>query len=211
MFSSRLATLTPPSFLSGITLKLGTAATSLLSNAYSITSTMDQNLFLTRAMQWAGDVVFDAPTHALAQHLSRNTTKKIYRCVFDIRNPFPNHDMYAQAHHWVDVYFVFKTLQFRYPMQRLKDVSTKHAQLWIEFANGKSPWEEYKYISKGDEVVMVADEREGWVERSVKEHEELVGWGWERCEVLWESWGVGKGRTGFRPMEIEGLRGRGMT
>jgi hypothetical protein len=145
----------------------------------------------------------------LAQYLTTHTKKKVYRYIFDIRNPFPGSPFYQQPHHWVDVYFVFKTFQFRYSTQKLKDISTKHAQLWIEFANGKTPWKEYKYTGKGEEVVMVAEEREGWVERTVKEHEGIMETSWKRCEALVQSW-EGKKGVGFSPLEIEPLRGKKM-
>ncbi|KAF7455374.1 PnbA Carboxylesterase type B [Pyrenophora tritici-repentis] len=106
---------------------------------------MDQNLFLTAGLRWIGDVFFDAPTHLLSQYLTTRTQKKVYRYVFDVRNPFPGSPLYQQPHHWVDVYFVFKTFQFRYPSQRFKQISTQHSQHWIGFANGRAPWSEYKY------------------------------------------------------------------
>jgi outer membrane protein assembly factor BamE (lipoprotein component of BamABCDE complex) len=109
----------------------------------------------------------------LANYLTAHTNKKVYRYVFDVRNQFPGSPLYQQPHHWVDIYYVFKTLQFRYPTQRLKDISTRHAQLWVDFANGKTPWREYKYTGNGDEIIMVADEREGWLERTVAENERL--------------------------------------
>jgi hypothetical protein len=126
-----------------------------------------------------------------------------------VRNPFAASPLYQQPHHWVDVYFVFKTFQFRYPSQRLKNISTQHARLWVDFANGKAPWARYEYGGgQGDEVVMVADEREGWVEKKVREVEEALEWGWGRCDLLVESWEAGKMKgRGFRPLDIEALRG----
>ena len=105
------------------------------------------------------------------------------------------------------MYFVFKTFQFRYPSQRLKDISTRHAQLWIDFANGKEPWPAYKYSGKGDETVIVADERQGWVQRTVAEDEKIMETTWRRCEALLESWEKKQG-TPFLPLQIEPLRGR---
>lgn len=49
---------------------------------------------------------------------------------------------------------------------------------------------------------MVADEREEWVERKVADHECLAEWSWERCEALWKSWELQKGKD-FKPMAIE--------
>ncbi|KAL6703957.1 hypothetical protein ACN47E_008895 [Coniothyrium glycines] len=207
---ARVAAITPSEFLQGIKEKMGEESKEVVSKEYDITPEMDQNLFVTQAMRWMGDVIFDAPTHAMAQSLTRKSNKKVYRYIFDVRNPFPNHDLYQQAHHWVDVYFVFKVHQFRYPSQRLKNISTKHAQLWITFANGKTPWSAYKYTGKGDEVIMVADEREGWVERTVAENEKVMEWSWRRCEKLWDSWKKESGKP-FLPLRIAPLDGKKLT
>jgi hypothetical protein len=150
-----------------------------------------------------------APHHEWAKYLSTHTNKKIYRYVFGVRNPFPGQFLYQQAHHWVDKYFLFKTLQFRYPTQRLKDISTRHAQLWIDFANGKTPWQQYRYTGDGEEVVMIADERDGWVERTIAEHEKLTETSWKTCEALPVSWEDQKGKS-FSPMDIEPLKGKSM-
>jgi hypothetical protein len=99
-------------------------------------------------------------------------------------NPFPNAPFYQQAHHWVDVYFLFRTMQFRYPHAYLRDASDKHAELWIAFANGKAPWS-----AATDGVVMVADEREGWVEKTMREYEEMSRVRWDRLNELWDAWG----------------------
>jgi hypothetical protein len=91
--------------------------------------------------------------------MSTEPTKNLYRYVFDVRNPFPTAPFYQQTHHWVDVYFLFRTMQFRFPYQYLKDISDKHAALWINFANGNKPWSEFN--SREERVIMVADERDG--------------------------------------------------
>lgn len=183
-----------------------------MGKAYGIAAPMDRNLFLTSLLRWVGDAIFDAPAHMLAAHLSSRSAsgaqpaKNVYRYIFDVRNPFPNNALYQQPHHWVDVYFVFKAHQFRFPSQRLKNISTRHAQLWIDFTNGKAPWTEYKYSGKGEEVVMVADERDGWVERSVKQVENDLEWGWKRCEELVRSWKEMKGAA-WGPLDLECLSG----
>ncbi|KAF2734885.1 alpha/beta-hydrolase [Polyplosphaeria fusca] len=202
-----VAGLTPKSFVKGVADQLGEQSANLLKKAYKLSDSMDQNLFLTRAMEWIGDVVFSTPAHALCRHVSTSTNanKKIYRYIFDARNPFPGSPCYQHPHHWVDIYYVFKTFQFRYPHQRLKDLSTRHAQLWIDFTNGKSPWSEYRYDEGGNATFMIADEREGWIQRSAKQDENLCGRDWARCELLWESW---KGMQGkwFQPLKIEPMR-----
>ena len=207
---TRFAGVTPSAFLSSIEKQLGSTASSLTSHAYAITPTMDQNLFLTAFMRWIGDVLFDAPTHLLATYLSTKTTKRVYRYIFDVRNPFPNNALYQQPHHWVDIYFVFKAHQFRYPSQRLKEISSQHARLWTEFANGKAPWGEYKYSEdrKGEAVLMIADERAGWVERSTAQVESDLEWGYGRAEELWQSWKEGgmEGKT-WDALRLECLMG----
>lgn len=207
---SRLAGITPQELLAGITDMMGEDSANAVSKAYNITPSMDQGLCTTQAMRWLGDVIFDAPTHTLAQSLSATSGKKVYRYIFDVRNPFPNQPLYQQAHHWVDVYFIFMVHQFRYPSQRLKDISTKHAQLWLDFANDKVPWEQYKYTGSGEETIMVADERAGWVERTVAENERIMEWSWKRCEQLWESWAQKRGKP-FLPLKIAPLTMKKLT
>ncbi|CAO2647459.1 Nn.00g083810.m01.CDS01 [Neocucurbitaria sp. VM-36] len=206
----RISSVTPQAFIEGVTEKLGEDSASLVSKAYEITSDMDQSLFTTQALRWIGDVIFDGPIHALARNLTTASDKKIYRYVFDVRNPFPNQPLYQQPHHWVDIYYVFKVHQFRYSSRRLKDISTRHAQLWVDFANGNTPWKEYKYTGNGDEVIMVADERDGWIEKTVAENEKVLEYSWRRCESLWESWKEEKGKS-FLPLNIAPLEGKKLT
>ncbi|KAF2121248.1 Alpha/Beta hydrolase protein [Lophiotrema nucula] len=181
--------MTPTSFLKGIEDQIGPKAASRTKEIYRLTEDMDQNLFLTPAMQWIGDVVFDAPAQNLVRYLTTKTDKKVYRYIFDARNPFPGHPLYQTAHHWVDIYYLFMTCQFRYPSQRLKDLSKKHAQLWTDFANGKAPWKEFKYGDGEEAVMMIAEERDGWIERTVAEDAALNERDTlQRAERLWETW-----------------------
>ncbi|KAJ4400723.1 hypothetical protein N0V91_008464 [Didymella pomorum] len=205
-FANRYADVTPSAFLSSITLQLGSEGAQIVSKAYNITPDMDQNLFLNTVLRWVGDAIFDAPNHMLASHLSAKTNKNIYRYIFNIRNPFPNNVLYQQPHHWVDIYFVFKAHQFRFPSSRLKAISTKHAQLWIDFANGKAPWGEYGYEKEREAVVMLADEREGWVEKRVEQVEEELEWGYGRCEELVRSWEGMRGED-WGTLDLECLKG----
>ncbi|KAG9185962.1 hypothetical protein G6011_02518 [Alternaria panax] len=206
-FMQQIAPVSPDAFFSGIATQLGERSAELVGEAYSVAPKIDKNLFLTAGARWMGDVVFDAPTHELARYLTQHTNKRVYRYVFEVRNPFPTSPLWQRAHHWVDVYFAFKTFQFRYPTQRLKDISTQHAQNWIGFANGNTPWKEYKYTGNGDEVVMVADERDGWVERTVCQHEKLVDNTWRRCEALYQSWDIMRGKE-FSPFGIDPMKAK---
>jgi hypothetical protein len=56
---------------------------------------------------------------------------------------------------------------------------------------------------------MVADERDGWVERTVAEHEKITELSWTRCEALVESWKEFRGAE-FSPLEIDPLKGKSM-
>jgi hypothetical protein len=55
----RLQTVTPQEFVKGVVKQLGDRNAQLMLKAYKITPDMDQNLFVTPAMRWMGDVVFD--------------------------------------------------------------------------------------------------------------------------------------------------------
>jgi hypothetical protein len=122
-FMARVAGMTPQAFIAGVAKEVGEESAELVCQAYNVTPDMDQNLFTTIALRWVGDVIFDgkcyntdatpslnklAANHELAKYMSTQTHKKIYRYIFDVRNPFPSHSLYQQAHHWVDKYFVFK-------------------------------------------------------------------------------------------------------
>jgi hypothetical protein len=39
-------------------------------------------------------------------------------------------------------------------------MSDQHAGMWISFANGKKPWEEFEDTPGDGSVIMLADERE---------------------------------------------------
>jgi carboxylesterase type B len=204
-------TFTPNIFFGYLTLQAGIEDANKVMEAYNVRLGMDQNLFLTSAMRFNGDLLFDGeyikPTlphsqnthfrnivsvHRFAQHAATKSDKRIYRYIFDVRNPFPNSPYYQQAHHWVDVYFLFRTMQFRFPYQYLKDISDKHAALWIGFANGEKPWG--KYEGSKESVIIVADEREGWVEKTLPEYEKLSGVRFGRLDTLWEAWSAKEGQ-----------------
>ncbi|KAH8716984.1 Alpha/Beta hydrolase protein [Phaeosphaeriaceae sp. PMI808] len=179
-------TLNPLFFLAILKQTLSDEAAKKVMEIYGITLDMDQNLFMTPAMRWSGDNFFEAPVHALAQYISTHTKKPIYRYHFDVRNPFPGATYYQQSHHWVDIYFIFRAMQFRMPFQYLKDISDKHAAMWIGFANGHKPWSEFKHQGG---TIMVADEREGWVEKKMSEYEKMSRLPWARLDTLWQAWG----------------------
>ncbi|KAH7411776.1 Carboxylesterase [Phaeosphaeria sp. MPI-PUGE-AT-0046c] len=195
--------LTPSIFHRILKSSLSDEAVQKVMKAYKVTLDMDQNLFLTSAMRWIGDTVFDAPIHAFTKHVSAKTEKNIYRYIFDIRNPFPNSPFYQQPHHWVDVYFIFRTLQFRYPYEYLKDISDRHAALWLDFASGGKPWKRFE--SGGEEIMVIADEREGWVEKNTSEYEKMSGVAFGRLDELWDAWKEKRGEA-WLPLDLVALK-----
>lgn len=58
-FMAIIAQVKPQEFLESIAEQLGAESAALLSRAYEITPDMDVNLFITRALRWVGDVIFD--------------------------------------------------------------------------------------------------------------------------------------------------------
>lgn len=56
---ARVQTITSQEFVKGIVKQLGDKNAQFMLKAYNITPDMDQNLFVTQAMRWMGDVVFD--------------------------------------------------------------------------------------------------------------------------------------------------------
>jgi hypothetical protein len=88
-------------------------------------------------------------------------------------------------------------MQFRFPYQNLKDISDKHAELWINFANGEQPWDEG--------VIMVADEREGWTQKTIEQYEKMSGVDSARLDKLWEAWQEKKGEM-WLPLDMVTLK-----
>jgi hypothetical protein len=97
---------------------------------------------------------------------------------------------------------MFRTAQFRFPYQYLKDISDKHAALWIGFANGEKPWSEYGEKDEG--IIMLADEREGWVEKTLLEYEKISRVGFSRLDILWDAWSAKKGQQ-WLPLDMVAL------
>ena len=147
-----------------------------------------------------------APTQALCRYVSLNTNKRIYRYIFSARNPFPGAPFYQLAHHWVDVYFLFRTMQFRFAFPWLKDLSDEHARMFLSFANGAEPWTASRrnHLTKEGDVVMVADESNGWIEKSELDIERLQGRSAEVLDTLWDSWQEKKGEY-FLPLNLQSL------
>jgi hypothetical protein len=58
-FLTRVADITPRAFLEGIAEQLGDKSAEIVSRAYDVVADMDQSLFITAALRWFGDVIFD--------------------------------------------------------------------------------------------------------------------------------------------------------
>jgi hypothetical protein len=138
--------------------------------------------------------------------VSLNTNKRIYRYIFSVRNPFPGAPFYQLAHHWVDVYFLFRTMQFRFAFPWLKNISDEHARMFVSFANGAEPWTANRCsdITEGRGIVMVADESNGWVEKSERDIERVQGRSVDVLDKLWDLWQEKKGKH-FLPLNLLNL------
>lgn len=220
-YLSVAASLTSSTLAAHIGAGLSPDAAAQVLDAYHITPDMDQTLFTHAATRWLGDIIFDAPIHALCAQFARPhaehaqaqapPTKKLYRYLFDVGNPFLTSPLYRVPHHWVDVYFLFGTLGFRFPTQKLRALSAQHGRMWVGFAHGEAPWGEC--IAHGREtgdrgesglegsVIMVADEVEGWVERSLRDDEVRNERDWERLGRLWAAWGEKRGEP-WAPLRL---------
>jgi hypothetical protein len=66
-FIPRFAGVTPEEFISAVADQMGEESAKLVSQAYNITPDMDQTLFLSFALRWIGDAIFDGKQHVLHQ------------------------------------------------------------------------------------------------------------------------------------------------
>lgn len=158
-------------------------ATAIFAQTYNITPTIDANLLLTKEKEIISDVVFNTGTQRTSLGLV-NAGKTVYRYWFDMRNPFPGHNLYQLSHHWVDDYYIFQLYQFRMPTRRDREVSTEHARRWIRFAWGGAPWEEA--YTADVQHVAVADIRDGWTVRTRVQDERIAQRRYRELEVLEE-------------------------
>lgn len=65
VYSSVAKSMTPQTFQDHLSKSLSNAATAKVMKAYDVSLNMDQNLFLTSAMRWCGDVIFDGRPNIL--------------------------------------------------------------------------------------------------------------------------------------------------
>jgi hypothetical protein len=66
----RVAGITPEAFISGLAKEFGEENAKQVTQAYNIHPDMDQNLFVTSALRWIGDVIFDGNWNTPPVHLT---------------------------------------------------------------------------------------------------------------------------------------------
>ena len=162
-----------------------------LLTAYGITIGMDQNTWWTKSMEFFGDFFLGETNHQLA--IVASAKKPVYRYWFDVGNPFPGSIRYQVAHHAVDMYYAFQTLQFRFPSQRDVGIATQFARYLIGFANGKEPWKRFEV--SGDQEVHIANWERGWITRTRDEDEKIKERRYKAMEVMREVLGEKYGDT----------------
>jgi hypothetical protein len=97
-------------------------------------------------------------------------------------------------------------MQFRFAFPWLKDISDEHARMFISFANGTEPWtaNHGSNPAEGSGAVMVADDSNGWVERSERDIERVQDRSVEVLDKLWDSWQEKKGEH-LLPLDLQSL------
>ncbi|CAH0020338.1 unnamed protein product [Clonostachys rhizophaga] len=144
-----------------------------------------------------GDLMFSVPCHELGKRLANQAQGKkrnVYRYSFCLSNPFPGSICgLVPGHHFVEILFLFLTLQDRYPTHRdgwTARQARETARRWITFANGRVPWDPCftdEITEEGEAKIAICDDLSGWSVRTVKEDEELSKkdpWG-ERRYAAW--------------------------
>ena len=223
IFSGGMQLVDPPLFATAVKEAFGSESGSRVLEAYGIDSEgrMDGNLFFTRVMEFMGDLQFSEPTHSVANALAGSVSGKkrtVYRYTFGLPNPFPGSIYsYVVGHHFIDVLYLFMTLDLRYPIHRDSFYSrqaTDMARKWIRFGNGLPPWPKEYDAREGS--IAVCDDLRGWQVRTRKEDEEITQsdpWGPRRYKG-WEAIGEAFRRIGKRDAmgagmeEIEAARRR---
>ncbi|EPS36637.1 hypothetical protein H072_9913 [Dactylellina haptotyla CBS 200.50] len=142
---------------------------------------MDQVKFFMRLMYLIGDIYFQEPTAQMADAMSREYNsenkgemkRKVFRYQFALPNLFPNTPYsFVTGHHFVEMFYQFMTLRERYPTHRNKFYqrqSEQMAKMWLAFANGKDPWDEYKEADGWK--IEICDDINGWHTRTREEDE----------------------------------------
>ncbi|KAK6512871.1 hypothetical protein TWF506_009035 [Arthrobotrys conoides] len=175
---------------------------------------MDQVKFFVRLMYLIGDLFFQQPTVQMVDGLSKayyssrgedegERRQRVFRYQFNLPNPWPGTPFsYVSGHHFVEMFYQFMTFRERYPTHRsnfYQRQSEEMARLWIAFANGKDPWEEYN--EQTGYKIQICDDINGWHSRTREEDAERSKdeqWG-ERRYKQWDLI-----TEGFENLEKEG-------
>lgn len=108
------------------------------------------------------DGLYAASINRFNREFSRTGTK-IYSYHFDRGNPFPG-PLNGVAHHALDLEFIFGNFLEGFPGKEDVNLSKALMRLWIRFAYGEAPWEDYAsgkvlYITSDAEVAVVPREQ----------------------------------------------------
>ncbi|VUC23416.1 unnamed protein product [Clonostachys rosea] len=173
-----------------------TSEAEALLEAYQL-PTKDQHRGAVQISLLLGDLIFSTPCHELGKRLTAQRDEKkrnVYRYSFCLSNPFPGSICsFAPGHHFVDILFVFLTLQERYPTHRnnwAARQAQETARRWITFANGHTPWDPCFTGAEASETetkIAICDDLSGWSVRTIEEDEEMSKkdpWG-ERRYPAW--------------------------
>ena len=170
-----------------------------LMKEYDLYDGMPQVLLHLNLAILEGDMWLVEPIHRMADIVSHDPNKKVYRYTFCLTNPWPGTDCsFVTGHHYIELFFIFLTLLERFPKGRnrfLEKQAKETARRWITFANAKEPWARYEGTKK---ISAVCDDRVGWEERTM-EQDRIVSeddpWGKRRYEgiellkAVWEKMG----------------------
>jgi hypothetical protein len=140
--------------------------------AYGINSAMDDDKALKLVIDLATDIAYVAPAVAYARSSSR-----AYYYQFNEPNPWTG-PLKGYSTHMLDAAFLFQNFN-EHMSPETQEVAKDLAIDFLSFANGASPWVEYR---KGKEEVRVYGPRDKFVV-GIKEND---GWDTGRRDVLWE-------------------------
>ncbi|KAF3937376.1 Acetylcholinesterase [Dactylella cylindrospora] len=202
IFLGKLQDAKPGPFVKAVKEVFGIENGSKILEAYEINvdGEMDQVAFYMRVMYLIGDIYFQEPTSHMADELAKayaeksqegKKKQKVFRYQFNLPNLFPGSPFsYVVGHHFVEMFYQFMTMRERYPTHRNKFYqrqSEAMARLWIKFANGLDPWDEYK--EENGFKISICDDINGWHVRTREEDFEKSmneQWGQRR----YEQWGI---------------------
>jgi carboxylesterase type B len=93
------------------------------------------------------DEIFSSSIHRFIHEFSK-TGAKVYGYHLDRGNSFPG-PMNNIAHHAIDLQYIFGNFRDGFPDKKDVELSNTIMNRWIDFANGKEPWDD---VSTGKEL-----------------------------------------------------------